>query len=116
MDKVFMQTIGNAGKDPITKTLPSGDEILTFSIAVSNGYGNSFEGIDAPAPTWYDVTVWKEGLQALVRESIYRGTTVAVEGTLTTREANGNTYRDIRASKVWVCTQLRPGTAPAKEW
>lgn len=115
-DKVFFQTVGNVGRDPVTKTLPSGDVITSFSLAVSNGYGNPREGTDAPAPTWIDVTVWREQLQELVADQVYKGSTIAVEGTLSKRESNGNTYRDLRASKIWLCAQLKPGAAQPKEW
>lgn len=115
--------VGVVGKDPKQKTVGAQARTVTeFSLAVTTGYG------DDNKPTWYDVSVWNEGLQESVKAELYKGAKVAVEGFYTVREYNGNQYPQLRASRVglieWLAktpfngaartaTATTPGPAPA---
>lgn len=66
--------IGNLGKDPETKTLPSGKSVTAMTLACKRG--KSVEGTD-----WYDVDAWDE-LGAVASQNLQKGSQVLVEGRL----------------------------------
>lgn len=70
------QIVGGVGREPITKSTSKGD-VVEFSVAQSDGFG------DDAKTTWYDVSVWNEGLQAAILDSkngIRKGSVVAING------------------------------------
>lgn len=82
---------GNVGKDPVLRRTNEGDPILSFSVAVSNGR-------DAK-PTWFDVSVF--GKRAMSLDPIIgKGTSLTVNGRLSSREHEGRTYLQVAASEI----------------
>jgi single-strand DNA-binding protein len=75
--------LGNVGKDPEVKFLPSGQAVANFSIATSDRYKDK-------AGEWQDRTEW-HNLAAfartaeIVRDYVKKGSKIYVEGRLTTR-------------------------------
>ena len=95
--KPIKSVVGRAGGDPEWREAGESD-VIEFSIAVPNGYGD-----DAPPPTWIQVTTWdrKPELQAFVEDQIYKGAAVAVEGTYSSNEGNdGKVYHKINAVRL----------------
>lgn len=86
---------GNLGRDAEYKSTQSGQELCSFSVGVSIGYGESKQTV------WVDVTKWGNGAQGLSR-ILTKGSKVAVSGELSTREHNGKTYIQCRADNVSV--------------
>jgi len=70
---------GNLGHSAEQKFAPSGDSIVTFSVAVKSGYG------DKAATTWTKCTMWgKRGDSVL--PYLNKGQLVGINGELTLRE------------------------------
>jgi single-strand DNA-binding protein len=86
---------GGLGRDAEYKTTQSGQELCSFPVGVSVGYG------DNKSTVWVDVTKWGKGSQGLAN-ILRKGSKVAVSGELSTREHNGKTYLQCRADTVTV--------------
>ena len=86
---------GNVGRDAEKKTTQSGQELCSFPVAVSVGYGEN------KSTVWVDVTKWGKGSDGLSR-ILRKGSKVAVSGELSTREHNGKTYLQCRADNVTI--------------
>lgn len=98
---------GRAGTDPDWREAGDND-VLEFRLAVTKSYDEGAEAL------WFDVTVWNEGLQKSVEDEVYKGAAVAVEGTYSEREYDGNIYRKINATRVGLVEYLsREGKAPS---
>lgn len=85
--------VGNLGKDAEFKTTQGGQELCTFSIATTSGYGDNKQTL------WVDVTKWGKGAEGLSK-LLSKGTKVTAIGELSTREHNGKTYVQMRADHV----------------
>ena len=78
MNKVFL--LGNIGKDPEVKYLPSGMALAVLSLATSDRYQKDGEWKDSTE--WHTVKVW--GKQAEWIAGAKKGDSLFVEGTLKT--------------------------------
>ena len=106
-DKGLLQQItGNVGKDPETQESKVGD-IVKFSVAVTLRYGED------PITRWVQVALFDERrqddrdgelspLQRRVLKGVEKGSKVAVEGTITSKEKDGKTYYDMIAKRVGI--------------
>ena len=91
-----MKTITIAGgitRDAVNRTTQDGDNVTSFSVAVSEGFG------DKKRSLYFDCTLWGKRGSGLA-QYLTKGTRVAVSGDLSTREHNGKTYLTVRASEV----------------
>lgn len=91
-----MQTItisGNLGKDAELKSTQGGDDVLSFSVAVKQGWG------DKASSNWFRVSVWGKRARSL-SDYLRKGTKVVVQGELTIGEYNGKPQFDVRAGEV----------------
>jgi single-strand DNA-binding protein len=75
--------LGNLGKDPEVKFLPSGQAVANFSIATTDRYKDK-------AGEWQDRTEWHNVVAyartaEIVRDYVKKGNKLYVEGRLTTR-------------------------------
>jgi single-strand DNA-binding protein len=81
VNKVIL--LGNVGKDPEVKFLPSGQAVANFSIATTERYKDK-------GGEWQDRTEWHNlvayaKLAEIIRDYVKKGTKLYVEGRLTTR-------------------------------
>lgn len=81
VNKVIL--LGNVGKDPEFKMLPSGQGVTNFSIATSERFKDK-------GGEWQDRTEWHNlvayaKLAEIVRDYVKKGSKLYVEGRLTTR-------------------------------
>lgn len=73
--------IGNLGKEPEMRYTPSGQPVVSFSVATNRSY-NGAEGQPVKETTWFRVTAW--GKQAeTCNQYLHKGSKVLVEGRLT---------------------------------
>lgn len=84
---------GGIGKDAELRSTNNGDKVASFSVAVSDGFG------DAKRTIWFDVSIWGKRAETLA-PMLTKGGKVSVSGDLSTREHNGKTYLTVRASEV----------------
>lgn len=86
---------GNVGKDAVLRRAGE-DDVLNFSLAVSNGKDR--DGNDRPA-TWYDCALWGKRASSLERH-ITKGTKLVLHGRPTGREHDGKVYLGITVDQL----------------
>lgn len=91
MKQVFIA--GRLGKDAELRRTQSGDPVLSFSVAVGDGYGENKRTL------WFDCSVWGKRGEALSAH-LTKGSAVAVSGDLSTREYGGKTYLTVRVNEL----------------
>ena len=97
-----VQLIGRLGKDPESRFTPTGKQITTFSIAVSNRWKS--QGETKEYTEWINVEAWGR-LGEVCHEYLKKGSLVYLEGRLKT-----DRYEDKGETKFYtkVNTQLHP--------
>jgi single-strand DNA-binding protein len=65
LNKVML--IGNLGKDPEVRAIPSGVKVANFSIATSENYTNR-EGQKVDKTEWHNIVMWR-GLAEVAENS-----------------------------------------------
>jgi single-strand DNA-binding protein len=65
--------VGNLGKDPEMRYTPKGTAVTSFSVAVSEGFGDNKETI------WFNVSVWGNRAEAC-KEYLKKGQQVVIDG------------------------------------
>lgn len=101
---LVLNLAGNLGRDAEYKTTQGGQELCTFAVGVSVGYG------DNKSTVWVDVTKWGKGSQGLAN-ILRKGSKVSVSGEMSLREHNGKTYVQCRADHVTVQSKAEGGQA-----
>lgn len=81
VNKVIL--IGNLGKDPELKTIPSGTLVATFSLATTEQFTDK-NGQKKDQTEWHNIVVWGK-LAELAGKYLAKGRSVYVEGSLKTR-------------------------------
>lgn len=84
---------GRLGKDAELRRTQGGDAVLSFPVAVDDGYGQN------KSTMWFDCSVWGKRGEAL-GQHLRKGAAVAVSGDLSKREHEGKTYLTVRANDV----------------
>lgn len=81
LNKVML--IGNLGKDPDVRTIPSGVKVTNFPIATSESY-NDKNGQRVEKTEWHNIVMWR-GLAEVAEKYLKKGNPVFIEGKLQTR-------------------------------
>lgn len=94
VNKVIL--LGNVGKDPEIKVLPSGQPVANFSIATSDRFKDQ-QGNFQDRTEWHNVVAYGK-LADIIRDYVKKGNKLYIEGRLTTRswddkETNKKVYR-----------------------
>ncbi len=76
--------IGNVGRDPETRYLPSGDAVASFSVATSERRKGQ-DGQQQEQTTWFRVSAFGK-LAETCQQYLHKGSYVYVEGALTQQE------------------------------
>ena len=84
---------GRLGKDAELRRTQGGDPVLSFPVAVNDGYG------ERKSTMWFDCTVWGKRADAL-SSHLVKGMAVTVSGDLGKREHDGKTYLTVRVSEL----------------
>lgn len=80
--------IGNLGRDPEMRYIPSGESVTSFSVASSRRYRTP-DGEQRDETTWFNISAW--GRQAeICNQYLTRGSQVYIEGIPSTRIYQGN--------------------------
>lgn len=83
VNKVIL--IGNLGRDPEVRYIPSGQAVANFSIATTERWNNKQTGNQEERTEWHRIVVWGK-LAELCKEYLSKGRAVFVEGRLQTRQ------------------------------
>lgn len=89
--------LGNLGKDPEIKFLPSGQAVANFSIATTSSIKDKTTNDWKETTEWHNVTAYGRTAE-IIRDYVKKGNKLYVEGRLTTRswddkETNKKVYR-----------------------
>jgi single-strand DNA-binding protein len=75
--------IGNLGRDPEVKKTPGGTTVATFSLATTERYTDK-SGERQERTEWHNIVAWSK-LAELVGQYLKKGSSIYVEGRITTR-------------------------------
>lgn len=79
-----VQLIGNLGANPEIKTMEGGKKLARMSIATNESYKNA-KGEKITETNWHQVVAWGK-TAVIVEKYLTKGTEIALEGKLTTRQ------------------------------
>lgn len=85
--------IGNLGSDPELRYTPTGDPVVTFSVAANRRWTNQ-DGSPGEETVWFRCTAWRR-LAETINQYLSKGRQVYVEGRLTPDKNTGG-------PRVWV--------------
>ena len=80
INKVIL--VGNVGRDPEMKSLPSGTRLATFSLATTDRRFKDENG--NPRTEWHNCVAWS-GLAEVVEKYVTKGKQLYIEGQIRTR-------------------------------
>ncbi len=78
-----VQLIGNLGANPEVKTLDSGKKVARLNIATNETYKNA-KGGKVTETQWHTLVAWNKTAE-IVEKYLSKGSEVAIEGKLVTR-------------------------------
>ena len=88
INKVIL--VGNLGKDPEVRRMPSGSPIVNLSIATSDVWRDKATGEKKEKTEWHRVVIFNETLAKLAENYLKKGSKVYLEGALQTRKYEQN--------------------------
>ena len=98
VNKVIL--IGNLGRDPEIKQLPSGASLVNLSIATSETWRDKASGERKEKTEWHRVVVFSEGLVRICQQYLKKGSKVYLEGQLETRKWQDKDGQDKYSTEV----------------
>ena len=98
VNKVIL--VGNLGRDPEIKQMPSGGTIANLSIATSENWKDRNTGERKEKTEWHRVVVFSEGLARVCENFLRKGSKVYIEGQLETRKWTDNSGNDRYTTEV----------------
>ena len=84
VNKVIL--IGNLGRDPTVRRMPSGESVCNFSIATTESWRDKASGERKDRTEWHNVVIFNENLAKIAEQYLKKGSKVYVEGQLQTRK------------------------------
>lgn len=84
VNKVIL--IGNLGKDPEVRKLPSGDPVVNLRIATSETWRDKQSGERKEKTEWHNVAIFNENIAKVAEQYLRKGSKVYIEGQLQTRK------------------------------
>ncbi|WP_324317848.1 single-stranded DNA-binding protein [Povalibacter sp.] len=83
INKVIL--VGNLGKDPEVRYMPSGKAVTSFSIATSESWTDKSTGDKQERTEWHNIVLFDK-LGEIAGEYLRKGSQVYIEGSLRTRK------------------------------
>ncbi|MFO1114065.1 MAG: single-stranded DNA-binding protein [Beijerinckiaceae bacterium] len=84
VNKVIL--VGNLGRDPESRTMPSGDKLVSFSLATTESWRDKATGERKDKTEWHNVVIFNENLGRVAEQYCKKGSKIYIEGQLQTRE------------------------------
>jgi single-strand DNA-binding protein len=98
VNKVIL--IGNLGRDPESRKFPSGDSVVTFSLATTESWRDKATGERKDKTEWHNVAIFNENLGRVAEQYCKKGSKVYLEGQLQTREYTDKDGNQRKATEV----------------
>jgi single-strand DNA-binding protein len=96
--------VGNLGRDPETRYLPSGEAVTNISVATTETWKDKASGEKKEATEWHRISAFGK-LAEIMGEYLKKGSQVYIEGQLRTRK-----YQDKETGKDRYSTEIRADT------
>ena len=91
--------VGNLGRDPETRTFPSGDQVANVTIATTDRWRDKNTGENKEATEWHRVS-FHGRLAEIVGQYLKKGSQVYVEGSLRTRKWTDQSGQERYATEI----------------
>ncbi|WP_294537624.1 single-stranded DNA-binding protein [uncultured Rhodoblastus sp.] len=104
VNKVIL--IGNLGRDPEVRRFPSGDAVVSFSVATTDSWRDKATGERKERTEWHNISIFNENLGKVAEQYLKKGAKVYIEGQLQTREFTDKEGHQRKATDV-VLTKFR---------
>ena len=88
VNKVIL--VGNLGKDPEVRRMTSGEPVVNLSVATSETWKDKSSGERKEKTEWHRVVIFNDNIVKVAENYLKKGSTVYVEGQLTTRKYEQN--------------------------
>jgi len=98
VNKVIL--IGNLGKDPEARRLPSGDPVVNLRIATTETWRDKQSGERKERTEWHSVAIFNENLAKVAEQYLRKGSKVYIEGQLQTRKWQDQSGADRYSTEV----------------
>jgi single-strand DNA-binding protein len=95
-----VQCIGHLGRDPESRTLPSGGMVTNFSVAATEGWTNRETGEKMERTEWFSVTCFGK-LAEIAAEYLTKGKQVYIEGRQRTEKWQDKEGNDRYSTKLY---------------
>lgn len=84
VNKVIL--VGNLGKDPVVRSMGSGDRVATFSLATSESWRDKNSGERKEKTEWHNIAIFNDNIVKVVENYLKKGSKVYIEGQLSSRK------------------------------
>lgn len=91
VNKVIL--VGNLGKDPEVRYMPSGEAVTNITVATSDTWKDKNSGEKKEATEWHRVVFFRK-LAEIAGQYLKKGSQVYIEGSLKTRKWQGQDGQD----------------------
>lgn len=98
LNKVML--IGNLGTEPEVRSMNSGDEVASFSLATSESWKDKATGERKDRTQWHKVVIFNSALVNVARNYLHKGSKVYIEGQIETRKWQDKEGRDQYTTEV----------------
>ena len=98
VNKVIL--VGNLGKDPESRSLPSGGKLVSLRIATSETWKDRNSGERKEKTEWHSVAIFNEALGRTAEQYLRKGSKVYLEGQLQTRKWQDQSGADRYSTEV----------------
>jgi single-strand DNA-binding protein len=88
VNKVIL--VGNLGKDPVVRSMGSGEKVASFSLATSETWRDKNSGERKEKTEWHNISIFNENIVKVVENYLKKGSKVYIEGQLQSRKYTDN--------------------------
>jgi single-strand DNA-binding protein len=98
VNKVIL--IGNLGKDPEARSMNTGGEVVSFSMATTESWNDKQSGEKRDKTEWHNIVIFNENLGRIAKQYLRKGSSCYVEGQLQTRKWQDQDGRDRNTTEI----------------
>ncbi len=98
INKVIL--VGNIGQEPQTRTMGSGQKVVSFSLATSDRWRDRSSGEQKEQTEWHRVVIFNPNLVEVAERMLQKGTKLYLEGSLRTRKWQNQSGADVFTTEV----------------
>jgi single-strand DNA-binding protein len=111
--------VGNLGKDPEIRYLPSGKAVANFSIATSETWKDKTTGEKKEKSEWHNIVIFDK-LAEICGQYLKKGSSVYIEGKITTEKYQDKTTGADKYTTKIIANEMRmlgskDGGSPSKD-